>query len=134
MARSLRRQVWSRARRRCEYCQLPQAWTSLPHEVDHIRAQKHHGPTTLSNLCLACAGCNACKGSNVAGYDPETGELVPLFSPRQHKWTEHFTWQGPVLLGKTSVGRATIDVLEINEPERVEHRRMLLALGVLATD
>ena len=35
---------------RCEYCQLPQAYTVLPHDPDHIRSQKHHGPTTLENL------------------------------------------------------------------------------------
>ncbi len=33
----------------------------------------------------------------------------------QVKWTDHFTWQGPVLLGKTPVGTATIDVLKIND-------------------
>jgi hypothetical protein len=28
---------------------MPQAYTVLPHEIDHIRARKHHGPTTLQN-------------------------------------------------------------------------------------
>lgn len=129
MAKSRRQQVRQRARDRCEYCQLPQDCTTLPHEVDHVRAQKHHGPTTLENLCWACAYCNGHKGSNVAGYDPETGELVPLFNPREDRWTDHFAWDGPVLVGKTTVGRATIDVLRINDSDGVEHRRMLMSMG-----
>ena len=73
--------------------------TSLP--------QKHRGQTSLENLCLACAQCNAFKGSNIAGYDPVTGELTSLFNPRTHIWTEHFHWNGPTLVGTTPIARAT---------------------------
>src|SRR4051794_5559294 len=130
MPRSRRQQVRERAGDRCEYCQLAQADTSVPHEVDHIRASKHHGPTTLENLCWTCAYCNGAKGSNAAGYDSESGALVPLFNPRRDRWKRHFAWAGPTLIGKTRVARATIDVPKINDPERVEHRRLLIALGV----
>jgi HNH endonuclease len=99
----------------------------LPHEIDHIRAKKHHGPTTAQNTCLACASCNGAKGSNAAGFDPDTGLLVPLFNPRSDDWSDHFVWNGPVLVGLTAVGRATIDVLNINDHDRTEHRRLLLA-------
>src|SRR5579862_9695311 len=111
MARFKREVVRQCAILQCEYCQLPQAATRLPHEIDHIRALKHRGATTLSNTCLSCSYCNGAKGSNVAGYDPETGELI---NPRLDAWAEHFYWEGPVLLGKTPKGRATIDVLRIN--------------------
>ena len=66
----------------------------LPHEPDHIRSQKHGGPTTLENLCWACAQCNNFKGSDVSCYDPTTNELVPVFNPRLSAWSEHFEWQG----------------------------------------
>lgn len=122
---TLRRVVWNRARGRCEYCRLPQADTSLPLEVDHIRAKKHRGQSTADNTCLSCAYCNSAKASNVAGYDPVTDELVPLFNPRIDKWSDHFEWSGAKLKGKTKTGRATIEVLGINRPERIEHRRML---------
>jgi HNH endonuclease len=128
MARYRRKLVWERANWCCEYCQLRQQDSVLPHEIDHIRARKHHGGTTLQNTCLACAYCNGFKGSNVAGFDPELGGLVPLFNPRRDIWTDHFEWDGPVLLGLTPVGRATIDVLRINDPDRVGHRRLLRAL------
>jgi len=129
MARFRRKLVWERAQYRCEYCHLPQIWSFLPHEIDHIRARKHHGPTTLHNTCLACACCNGAKGTNVAGYDPESGDLAPLFNPRVDLWSEHFVWEGPLLLGLTPQGRVTIDVLNINDPNRLEHRRLLLASG-----
>ena len=129
MAKSRRQQIRERAQDRCEYCELPQACTTLPHEVDHIRAQKHHGPTTLENTCWACASCNAAKGPNASGYDGVTGRLVRLFNPRRDRWQEHFAWRGPVLVGKTPRGRATIDVLSINDADRIEHRHRLIELG-----
>jgi hypothetical protein len=48
--------------------------------------------------------------------DPATGELKPLFSPRQERWHEHFSWQGEVLLGTTAVGRVTVEALALNRP------------------
>lgn len=71
--------------------------------------------------------------ANVAGYDPESDELQPLFNPRRDDWENHFAWDGPVLRGKTPIGRTTIDVLRINLMERVEHRRLLIAAGVFST-
>jgi hypothetical protein len=66
---------------------------------------------------------------SIAGHDPDTGQLTRLFHPRQDDWAEHFAWDGPALRGLTAVARTTIDVLRINLPERVEHRRLLLELG-----
>ena len=121
----LRNSVRIRANESCEYCQLRQRDTTLPHEVDHIRARKHRGRSQAENLAYACSYCNAAKGPNVAGHDPTTDELVALFNPRTQKWNEHFRWRGAILEGKTPVSRATIDVLRINVPERIEHRQLL---------
>ena len=105
---ALRDEVRQRAGDCCEYCQLPQTCTLLPHEADHIRSQKHQGPTKLDNLCWACARCNDFKGSDVSSYDPVTNELVSVFNPRTDAWNEHFEWHGPKLSGKTKIGQATI--------------------------
>ncbi|MGE0759964.1 MAG: HNH endonuclease, partial [Pirellulaceae bacterium] len=126
MAKSRRQRVIERAGNCCEYCQMPQRVTSLPHELDHIRSQKLHGPNTLDNLCLACAPCNSAKGPLASGYDPVTGELVRLFNPRADNWNDHFEWNGPTIVGKTPIGRATTDALNINGTLRVEHRRLLI--------
>lgn len=45
-------------------------------------------------------------------------------------WEEHFAWVGPVLTGRTAIGRTTIDVLVMNAPERVELRRLLIRAGL----
>ena len=127
MDSALRRLVSERAKQRCEYCQLPQEFDAFPFEIDHIIAEKHLGQTIESNLALSCYQCNAYKGSNIAGIDVITEHLVPLFHPRQQLWTEHFEWDGPELHGRTAIGRTTVDVLRINHPSRVDHRRELMA-------
>jgi hypothetical protein len=129
MDATLARLVWQRAGATCEYCGLPQAFDRLPFEIDHIIARKHDGPTTAANLALACFSCNSHKGPNIAGRDPRTGDIVRLFHPRRHKWGRHFRWDGPTLLGRTAIGRATIAVLRINAPVRVRLRRQLIKEG-----
>lgn len=131
MAKTRRQQVAERAAGRCEYGQLPQDFDVQPFQVDHVRARKHAGPTTLSNLAWSCLPCNAAKGPNVAGNDPDDGSLTPLFNPRTDRWAEHFEWEGPFLRGRTASGRATIDVLNVNAPERVELRKLLQGAGLI---
>jgi hypothetical protein len=126
----LRRIVRRRARYRCEFCGLPEADSpSVPHHVEHIVALKHHGPTRSSNLCLSCHRCNFNKGTDLSGLDPPSGKLTKLFNPRRQKWDRHFRWAGFLLVGKTAIGRATVDVLRVNESERVRLRETLAALG-----
>jgi hypothetical protein len=38
------------------------------------------------------------------------------------RWDEHFTWEGVCLVGKTDVGRTTIQVLCMNSEEQMELR------------
>lgn len=110
---------------------MPSHWDPLPFCVDHIIAQQHAGPTIESNLALSCFSCNTHKGPNIAGIDPETGQLTRLFHPRSDIWVEHFHWIGPLLCGNSPIGRATSLVLSINAPIRVEHRRLLLSFGLI---
>ena len=128
---SLREQVRRRGLARCEYCRLPQSLDILPFQVDHIIATKHHGQTAADNLALCCYNDNVYKGPNIAGVDPVTRELTRLFHPREDDWSEHFVWNGPELIGQTAIGRTTIDVLNINQPDRLEHRRLLIKAGLL---
>lgn len=134
MAKSRRQVVRDRAGHRCEYCQLPEHGDVQPFQVDHIRAQKHSGADTLENTAWSCLACNSCKGPNVAGYDPDTDRLCVLFDPRHDQWSDHVEWDGPILMGLTAVGRTTISVLRIDLPERVAHRKLLMAAGVFDSD
>ncbi len=123
--------VRNRAGGRCEYCHLPQAADPLLiFEIDHIIARKRRGDDRPGNLCFACCACNHHKGANLAGIDPVTGRLTRLFDPRRHQWRWHFRWDGPLLVGKTAIGRTTITVLEINLSYRVELRAQMLDEGV----
>jgi HNH endonuclease len=131
MEEALRQLVWARAGNACEYCRLPQLLDILPFQIDHIIAIKHHGPTTSDNLALCCYNDNTHKGPNIAGIDPATRDLTRLFHPRLDDWSEHFAWNGPELVGRSPIGRTTIDFLNINLPERVEHRRLLMQADLL---
>jgi hypothetical protein len=122
--------VWRRAGGRCEYCQMHHENDELHFEIDHIIARKHRGLTRAGNLCLACFACNNHKGTNLLGIDPKTKKIVRLFNPRRHSWHRHFHWDGPLLVGRTAIGRATILVLEINLDYRVDLRQELIDEGV----
>lgn len=120
---ALRREVVERAGNRCEYCRLPAAVAFYPHEVDHVIAEKHGGATGTDNLAFSCWRCNRHKGSDLASFDPETGELSPLFNPRTQVWAEHFTHEEGRIVGLTAAGRATVNLLQLNSEERLRERR-----------
>jgi hypothetical protein len=130
MDEALTQLVWDRAAGCCEYCQLHHNYSELTFEVDHVLAKKHGGTTTAGNLALTCFYCNSYKGPNIAGRDPKTRKLTPLFNPRRHKWNRHFRWREPVLVGRTAIGRTTIAVLNINEHAAVATRAALIEAGL----
>ena len=70
------------------------------------------------------------KGPNIAGLDPETGELTPLFNPRAGGWSEHFVWDGVGLRGRTPIGRTTVAVLDINHVDSLAVREALREEGL----
>ena len=130
MDAALQRLVRQRAGERCEYCHLPQAASGVPFEIDHIIARHHKGRTVAGNLAEACIYCNSYKGSNISGLDQATGKLTPLFNPRRHKWSYHFRYEGGVLVGRTAIGRTTVEVLRINLPNLVALREELMEDGL----
>ncbi|HKB03133.1 MAG TPA: HNH endonuclease signature motif containing protein [Gemmataceae bacterium] len=86
MDEALAQAVRGRAGYACEYCRMLQAfYPTITFPIDHIIARQHRGPTTLSNLALACLRCNSNKGPNIAGIDPVTAKLTRLFHPRRHR-------------------------------------------------
>lgn len=123
MSPATRSLVRERAGHRCEYCHLHEDDSPLAAlHIEHIRPRKHGGADDESNLCLACIDCNLHKGPNLAGIDPFGGEMTPLFHPRTQQWHDHFRWEGIHLVGKTAVGRTTIQVLCMNSDEQLELR------------
>src|SRR5262249_23416643 len=129
MKSSLEALVWRRSKGRCEYCQMSQIFDELTFEIDHIISRNHRGKTTASNLALACFSCNKHKLSDLSGVDPISGRIVRIFHPRRMSWNRHFRWDGPWLVGRTPIGRATVGTLNINAPLRVRLRNELMATG-----
>ncbi|MCU0481173.1 MAG: HNH endonuclease, partial [Anaerolineae bacterium] len=122
--------VIERAHGCCEYCRIGQDDRLLSFHVDHIISQKHLGEDDLDNLCLACYRCNAYKGSDIAVFDPETGNITKLFHPRQQRWDEHFQLlDNGEIKGISPEGRGTAFLLRMNELNRVQNRFDLLTLG-----
>ena len=130
MDAALERLVRQRAAGQCEYCRLPQAGSRVPFEIDHIIARKHRGLTAASNLAISCYYCNVYKVPNLTGRDPATSKVTPLYHPRRHKWAYHFRFDRSTLIGRTAIGRTTIDVLRMNHPQLVAIRELLMAGGL----
>lgn len=121
--RRLRRLVRRRAALLCEYCRLPESRCVSRLHLDHVVGEQHGGATTDANLAVACPPCNRNKGSNIATLDPRTGALVRLFHPRRDVWEEHFERHDGTIRGRTPVGRGTVRLLRMNDPDRVAERQ-----------
>jgi hypothetical protein len=104
---------------RCEYCRMHQSLQGATFHLEHIHPESRGGGTDLDNLAWSCPSCNLHKSNRIEATDPQTNTPTPLFHPRHHAWSQHFQWQGHVLIGKTPTGRATIAALQLNLSRRL---------------
>jgi hypothetical protein len=67
----------------------------------------------------------------MTAVDPDSGEVVPLYNPRQQRWSDHFAWDSTysLVIGLTAVGRATVAALRLNRQGVVNLRRLLVPIG-----
>ncbi|MEK7729771.1 MAG: HNH endonuclease signature motif containing protein [candidate division KSB1 bacterium] len=130
---SVRRLVQDRAQGCCEYCLTPEMALLCPYEIDHIISQKHGGATSPENLAFCCVRCNKHKGSDITSIDPQTEEIVRLFHPRRDHWAVHFQLREVEIFPLTAAGRATVRMLQMNHPDRLEEREVLIAGGLYST-
>ncbi len=109
--------VRDRAASRCEYCHADERWQFIRFTLDHVVPQSADGGDDADNLALACRNCNERRGNRTEAVDSATQVIVPLFHPRRDEWSQHFAWSpdGLRLIGITAVGRATIELLDIND-------------------
>ena len=132
LPRPLRELVRTRALGCCEYCLTSERVTGLRCQLDHIIPLSQGGATAEESLCLACSACNGPKQARSAGVDPQTGETVALYNPRQQAWRQHFAWSDDdaEIIGLTPTGRATVVALEMNDPLIVTARSLWVGMGV----
>ena len=134
--RQRRELLRTRAGSACEYCRIPEMLMGGRLTEDHIIPLNAGGMDDVANLCWCCWWCNVFKGSQVTASDSRTGVVVPLFNPRQDPWETHFRWSrsGVRILGRTATGRATVEALRMNDPDRMATRRFWVKYGVHPRD
>jgi HNH endonuclease len=122
----LRRRVRQRAQNLCEYCRTLMDLTGHEFTLDHILPEAHGGTSQFDNLCFCCFWCNNYKQARIQLIDSRTGRLVRLFHPRLDRWEDHFRWSSTAtrIIGRTAVGRATVEGLRLNRPNLVQARRL----------
>ena len=71
----------------------------------------------------------------IGSRDPTLQELIHTVArsfASYIRWSDHFVWDGPELKASTAIGRVTIAVLFINDPELIVLRRALQQVGVFS--
>ncbi|MGH8063866.1 MAG: HNH endonuclease [Candidatus Entotheonellia bacterium] len=129
--REQRRRIAEEAQYRCGYCQTQEVVSGIPLTIEHITPKAKGGNDDNENLWLSCRLCNEKKGISLEALNADTGETVPLFNPRTQTWPDHFTWSedGSRIIAKTAIGRATVDVLSLNDELRVHARAIWVKAG-----
>lgn len=128
---TLRMLVAERAGHRCEYCRISAIDTFFTFHVDHIISLKHGGETHADNLAYACQICNLNKGTDIYTFLGSPATPVRFFNPRTDVWREHFEVdESGAVAAKTSIGAATLKILNLNHPESVIERREMIRFGM----
>lgn len=114
--------VRKRAKSLCEYCHFLEEASAAKFAIDRIVPKSIGGSDDPDNLALACQRCNGYRSNFITGIDPQTQEIIPLFNPRQQKWSDHFIWtaDGLKIIGITPTGRATGNRLDLNDERHNE--------------
>ncbi len=124
--------IAERANHRCEYCKAPEIVFNFPFEVEHIIPISRQGENDAANLALACRSCNLRKGTRISGTMPDANTEVRFFNPRADQWSEHFqvSIESGKVTGMTSVGKVTVEYLEMNSSTQVAARQLWIRLGL----
>ncbi|MGN6367065.1 MAG: HNH endonuclease [Phycisphaerae bacterium] len=130
--KALRLKVAERDQLRCQYCHLTQVGQAAIFHVDHVIPRSAGGVTSELNLVLQCPHCSLHKSNKTSAKDPETGGESQLFHPLTQRWVEHFMLDGSGFCrGRTPVGRATVEALEMNAAFPRIARSIQIRLGLL---
>lgn len=126
----MRLRVVEQAGNRCGYCLGEQQYVYAPLEIDHILPTAAGGTDDEANLWLACGLCNSHKSTKTHGFDKLSNRKVKLFNPRKQNWKRHFDFiNGIEIVGKTAVGRVTVEALRLNSRIAITVRKNWLIAG-----
>ena len=128
----VRRFVENRAKGYCEYCLSHKDFATDSFCMEHISPLADNGSNDPDNLAYACGSCNGHKHAKTQGVDPLLGQVTIFFNPRLDIWNDHFEWDSTatIIVGKTSIGRTTVDILKMNRPPVINLRKGMIAIGI----
>ena len=129
ISKKKRQLVFVRAKYRCEYCQCRTDTALETFEIDHILPiVLGGGVDDLTNLALACRGCNSRKAMKIWIDEADSEQRIPLFNPRKQDWKRHFKWSDDfsIIIGKTPVGKVTVEELRLNRTGVINIRRLMI--------
>lgn len=130
MVNETREFITARAGGCCEYCQMHQSLQGATFHIEHVIPRVRGGVSDSSNLALACPSCNLHKADRVSSQTNASTVAVVFFNPRSDVWAEHFEWDDYTLIGKTEVGRVTIQALDLNQERRIKIRQAEQLFGL----
>jgi hypothetical protein len=88
-------------------------------------ATSNGGATSEENLAYACVFCNRYKGTDIGSITAQ-GEFCRLYNPRIDRWFDHFRLERTSIVALTDVGEVTMRILNLNHPDRLLEREMLM--------
>ncbi len=104
---------------KCAYCECRVQSEDSYFEVEHFRCKSIHLDDVViwDNLLPSCKRCNVSKGDHDVTMDPILNPTVD--DPRPHLY-----FQALYLRGKTIIGELTIDVVDLNNFDRLVKPRL----------
>ena len=131
LSKKLKEKIRTQAKFRCGYCLRSETLTGMPMDFEHLKPLAVGGENIEENIWLSCRRCNEFKGIQILALDPKTNKMSSIFNPRTQNWNEHFYWSsdGTEIIGKTSIGRATVSALKLNEEVIVITRKLWVSVG-----
>lgn len=112
--------------RKCVYCRTPDTWAPDHFGVDHYRP-KSQFPELVNaypNLYYCCNPCNSRKGDHWPSGKKAQDMIIP--NPCDHSMAQHLRYKHPLVEAKTKSGEFTRGLLDLNAPDIVRRRTLLL--------
>ncbi|MGM0217660.1 HNH endonuclease [Enterococcus sp. AZ126] len=117
----IKQELLKMSNKKCVYCEAPLEVPGVYMEVDHFFPKSIYEDKVVEwdNLLPSCKTCNIKKGN----HDPKTEKIIDptIDIPNEHLEMKNFR-----LIGKDSVGKATIKILNLNNLDRNVLRRFEL--------
>lgn len=96
--------------------------------VEHYRPKKKFPEleTEYTNLYYACAACNVRKGPFWPSREEvEKGIFIP--NPCDYRMFDHLKFNFAEVMGRSTAGEWTLELLDLNDSDTVAHREALIA-------